>query len=256
MNQYWTYSIPGFAEPISSLLHLAGALAFAALAVSLVRKAARRGPDDGDSERLVRTTTVGVFAFSVVFLLTISGLYHMSAFGSDIRRALLQWDYAAIFVLIAGTFTPSCAILFRGWQRRLSLALIWLAAAAGIALKSIYMESIPFGVGVSLYLGMGWCGAVGAVELWRRYGPSFGEPLVLGGAIYTAGAAVHLAGRPEIVPGVISSHELFHFAVVLGIGFHWYFISQFADGRLPVLRAGVSDEDSAVVLSASAREVA
>ena len=78
---------------------------------------------------------------------------------------------------------------------------------------------------------MGWAGIICAATLWRRYGPSFIEPLLLGATAYTAGAAVQLAYRPQLIQGLIGPHELFHFAVVVGIALHWQFVYRLANGR-------------------------
>src|SRR6478672_10312211 len=100
-----TYPIPGFSDPFSSLTHLLGAGAFACLTPLLILKGR------GDPWRVA---SLGVFAFSTVFLLAMSGTYHLLSPGTPGRAVLQRLDHAAIFVLIAGTFTPFHCILFRG----------------------------------------------------------------------------------------------------------------------------------------------
>jgi hypothetical protein len=91
------YPLPGFSDPVSSWTHLAGAGAFACLAPSLLR----RGRGDG-----ARLAFLGVFTFSTVFLLSMSGVYHLLSPGGAGRAVLRRLDHGAIFMLIAGTFTP------------------------------------------------------------------------------------------------------------------------------------------------------
>src|SRR5574342_331533 len=124
--------IAGFSDPVSSLTHLAGAAAFAMLAVVLLRRG--RGVPG-------HTLSLCVFALSCVMLLTLSGTYHLLAPGTAGREVLQRLDHAAIFALIAGSFTPVHAILFRGAWRWGMLTLIWGAAIAGMTLKTLNFSS-------------------------------------------------------------------------------------------------------------------
>jgi channel protein (hemolysin III family) len=213
------YPIPGFAEPFSSLSHLVGALVFAWLAFFLIR----RGRDPGS------IVSLSIFAFSSVFLLTMSGVYHLLTPGGTARAVLMRLDHAAIFVLIAGTFTPIHVILFKGWQRWGMLGLIWVAAILALVLKTVFFSGFPDALGVALYLGLGWLGVLSGIALWRRFGFGFVSPLLWGALAYTIGPVIGSMSTPVLIPGVIAAHELFHVAVLLGLGFHWYFIYRLAD---------------------------
>ena len=100
--------IPGFSEPFSSLSHLLAAGMFAALGLYLLY---RNGGNRG------RILGLSVFVFSCVFLLSMSGVFHLLQPGGAGRDVLQRLDHAAIFVLIAGTFTPLHMMLFQGWRR-------------------------------------------------------------------------------------------------------------------------------------------
>src|SRR5687767_13132626 len=97
-------SIPGFGDPVSSLTHLAAAVVFAILSGFLVA----RGRGDAG-----RAASLAVFAFSCVLLLSMSGVYHLLTPDTAARAVLMRLDHAAIFVLIAGSFTPIHVILLR-----------------------------------------------------------------------------------------------------------------------------------------------
>jgi channel protein (hemolysin III family) len=227
-------SIPGFSDPVSSLTHLAAALVFAILSFSLIA----RGRGDGR-----RVIALAVFAFSCVLLLTLSGVYHLLTPETAARSVLLRLDHAAIFLLIAGSFTPVHAILLRErWQRHL-LAWIWAAAIAGLTLKTVYFDAMPPWLGLLMYLGLGWLGLVSTVALARRFGLRFVLPLVWGALAYTSGAVAEFVGWPVLVAGVVGPHEIFHLAVLAGISFHWAFILGIAAGE----RAGVLDAQVAVL---------
>jgi channel protein (hemolysin III family) len=141
-------------------------------------------------------------------------------------------DHAAIFVLIAGTFTPLAILLFQGRSRWGILLVIWTAAINGVTLKTIFFDDVPEGLSVSLYLAMGWFGIVAGSALWRRYGFRFIQQLIWGALAYTVGAVVDYLRWPVLVPGVVGPHELFHLLVLAGIGFHWSFVYRCA-GALP-----------------------
>ena len=225
-------SIPGFSDPVSSLTHLAGAVVFAILSAFLVARGR------GDARRV---TSLAVFAFSCVLLLSFSGVYHLLSPGTTARGVLMRLDHAAIFVLIAGSFTPVHVILLRDlWHWHL-LAWIWLAALAGVVLKTVYFEVTPESLGLLMYLGLGWLGLISTVVLARRFGVRFVLPLVWGALAYTIGAVVDFQGWPVLIAGIVGPHEVFHLAVLAGISFHWAFILGIAgDDRARVLDAEVA----------------
>ena len=214
-------SIPGFSDPVSSLTHLAGALVFAVLGGFLIYRGR------GDRRRVA---SLAVFVVSCVLLLSLSGVYHLLTHETVARGVLMRLDHAAIFVLIAGSFTPVHMILLHDrWHRHL-LPLIWLAAITGLTLKSVYFDAMPEWLGLLMYLGLGWLGVVSAIALAHRYGLRAIRPLVWGGLAYTLGAVADHFQWPVLVPGVIGPHEVFHFAVLAGISFHWAFIRHIARG--------------------------
>lgn len=216
-------AIPGFAEPFSSLSHLLGAGLYLVLGVFLVR----RGRGDA-----LRVASLAVFVFGSVLLLSTSGTYHLLDLDGDARRVVQRLDHAAIFILIACSFTPIHIILFRGWGRWGMLTLVWGFAYTAITLKMLYFNTMPQAVGMSLYLGMGWLGAYSGISIWKRFGFHFMEPVLWGGVAYSIGAILEFMHWPVLWPGVIQWHEVFHVAVLLGLGFHWSFIYAIADGRL------------------------
>src|SRR4051794_13448772 len=94
---------PGFYEPFSALSHLLGAFVFLILGCLLLLRGR------GQRSRLI---FLGIYAVAIVFLLSMSGVYHMLVRGGTPHRVLERLDHSAIFVLIAGTFTPIHGLLF------------------------------------------------------------------------------------------------------------------------------------------------
>lgn len=210
----------GFAEPLSSWLHLAGAAVALALGPSLVRTGATRG----------QRQALGVFVFAVCFLLSMSGAYHLLDPESTARAVMRRLDHAAIWVLIAGTFTPVHVIRFRGVLRWGVLGVIWTFAVTGLVLKTVFFSVFPETLGLIFYLGLGWMGVIGAAKLASRHGWSAVAPLIYGGLAYSVGGAVSIIETPPLVPRVLGHHELFHLAVLAAIALHWRFIAGLAGG--------------------------
>ena len=218
------YPLGSVADPISAFSHLFAASVFAYLGISLVKRAA------GDP---ARSRAVIVYICSVVALLLSSGLFHLVPRESGLRDALQRLDHATIFLLIASTFTPIHTILFDGVWRWGMMTCIWILASVGIFLGLVFLNTIPESVSLVYYLAMGWLGGITTVMLWLRFGFQFISPLLYGSIAYTSGAIGDFLREPILLSGVIGPHEVFHFAVLIGIGFHWKFISSFAN-RAPV----------------------
>ena len=208
-------SIPGFTDPFSSMTHLLGAFLFLLFGVKLLYLPyAHRGWQ----------VAVGIFVFSVVFLLSMSGVFHLLDNDSTGRAVLQRLDHAGIFALIAGTFTPVHGILFKGFWRWGVLVLIWGLAITGITLKSIFFNNLAEWLGLVFYLGLGWIGILSAYLTHRLHGFEIIKPLLYGALAYTAGASLEFIRLPVVIPGVIGPHELFHILVLAGIAWHWQFV--------------------------------
>lgn len=212
--------IPGFAEPFSSISHLiVGTTLFGVLTPFLLYQG--RGS-------AVRQFWLWVLCISSLFLLSMSGVYHLLGPGFAREEVLRRLDHAAIFVLIAGTFTAAHGILFKGLWRWGFISLLWIGVATAITLKTVFFHSMSEGLGLGLYLGFGWLGLISGIKLWRRYGYGFIRPVLWGGVAYSVGAILEFLRPPQLVAGVIGPHELFHVAVLIGLGFHWFFIWKIA----------------------------
>ena len=129
-----TYSFIGFAEPFSALSHMFGALICALCTISLVFSKER-----ACGVRLA----LGVFCFSCVLLLSMSGLFHLLPRDNSASSLLQRLDHAAIFILIAGTFTPIHYVKFKGFWCWAPLCVVWSVAVSGIVLKSVFFTEIP-----------------------------------------------------------------------------------------------------------------
>jgi hemolysin III len=145
---------------------------------------------DGDA---LATATAGVYGASLVALLTVSGVYNLL---SDRRRKekLRPYDHAAIFILIAGTYTPFSLVTIGGTLGRVLCASVWLAALAGAALK-ILRRRRHERLFVAVYVALGWAGVPMTGILMVALPASAFVLLAAGGILYTVGVAFHLSER-------------------------------------------------------------
>lgn len=212
-------SILGFSDPVSSWTHLSAAVAFSIASFFMLKKG--RG-------NYLRVMALALYSFSLVFLFSMSGVYHILAQTGDARAVLQRLDHAAIWVLIAGTFTPVHIILFRGHWRWLILALVWVIGILGLIFEAIFFTSFPQWLITGLYLGLGWMGALTGYKFRKSFTDETMRALVLGGVFYSIGALCDFFQWPTLWPAYIGGHDIFHIFVILGATAHWLFIYNWA----------------------------
>lgn len=153
-----------------------------------------------------------IYVGSLVGLLSVSMAYNLWP-ATPIKSVLARLDQAAIFLFIAGTYTPFLAILGGSASRILMLVLVWGAALVGIALKLIVPER--FGrLAILLYLGIGWSGVLVFQQLASTLPPVALWLLVAGGVLYSLGVIFHLWERLRF------QNVVWHGFVVVGAMLH------------------------------------
>jgi len=160
-----------------------------------------------------------IFGASLILLYTTSATYHQVRWPERWHHIPKRVDHAAIFLLIAGTYTPFCLDVSVAWGIPL-LAVVWTLAGLGAILKLAWPEA-PRWLGVGLYMGLGWIGVVGAYEAISHYAHSPIALLIAGGAMYTIGGFVYAFRRPDPWPRHFGFHEVFHTFVVAGSVLHF-----------------------------------
>ncbi len=195
------------------------------MCIVMARPLVRRAPR-GAGTRL----SLWGFAASAVFLLTMSGVFHLLPRGSVERAVFQRLDHAGIFILIAGTVTAGHSLFFRGVWRWGMIVAIWILGISGLVAKVVFFRQISEGVGLVLYLAMGWLGAIAMLKLAFERGWYAAAHLFAGGLVYTAGAVGEFVegDRLTVIPGVLGAHELFHLAVLAALAIHWRLFHQAA----------------------------
>ena len=199
-------------EIANSVSHGIGFLAVLAATPILVLGAIPHGA--------VSIVGVSIFAATMAVLYLTSTLYHAFPH-SPTKRALRVFDHGAIFLLIAGTYTPfTLGILHGAWGWAL-FGIVWGLALVGILLKVVGGLRYPIASTV-VYVAMGWLVIVAIHPLWQRMPTAGLMLLVAGGAAYTGGVAFYALKR------VRYSHFLWHLSVLTGTTFHFLAVMWYA----------------------------
>jgi hemolysin III len=161
-----------------------------------------------------------VYASSLSALLGVSALYHRITWSPARRRWVGRLDHSMIHVLIAGTYTPFGMLALSDTLAALLLRVAWGGAAAGIALHVMWHDA-PKWLSACVYVAMGWIGIAAMPGLVAQTGWTPVVLLMVGGLVYSAGALVYAARRPDPVPAVFGYHEVFHALVVVAASVHY-----------------------------------
>ncbi len=195
-------------DPVSGITHLVFAVVAVIGATVLITLAAVH-------RKWWHLAAFIVYGVSLFLLYLASSLYHLLPVSDRAKRVLRQVDHVAIFLLIAGTYTPVCLIPLRGpWGWSL-FAAVWAFALAGMFLAAFAIDA-PRWIATAVYLAMGWLVVVAIWPLVRVVSVEGVFWFFLGGAFYSAGAVIYAAKRPDPMPRVFGFHEIFHIFVMLG----------------------------------------
>ena len=209
-----TYSVRE--EWLNCAVHVVGIVASLIALPVLVTAALRTG----DPWLLVGGLTFGL---SALLMFSTSSLYH-AAKDPATRLRLRRVDHAAIYLLIAGTYTPFTLGALRGsWGWSLA-AVIWTLALLGIIFKTTSLGFRFHRTSVALYVAMGWLAVVAAKPLMQHLSTLELSWLVAGGLCYTLGVAFYVwKGRPY-------THAIWHVFVLAGVACHFVTVLSITSG--------------------------
>ncbi|MCC7451307.1 MAG: hemolysin III family protein [Anaerolineae bacterium] len=194
-----------FREPVSGFLHLGGAILAGIGSIGLVG-ASWQTPD--------KMASLLVYGVSMVLLYSASAALHLTNGSARTILWLKRCDHAAIYVLIAGTYTPFCYNLLDGAWRWGMLLLVWGVAIAGVGYKLLCLHQAGHR-STLLYVAMGWVGLVGAPKFLPVLPTGALVLLLAGGLVYSAGAVVFALQRPNLHRWW-GYHEIWHIFVLGG----------------------------------------
>lgn len=192
-------------ELANTITHGAGALASLIAGVVLIVLAGL----SGDVWQII---SVAVFSISLVLLYSASTIYHGTPAGRT-KDQLKILDHCAIFILIAGTYTPFTLISLRGTWGWSLFGIVWGLAIAGVILKLIFTTRYKL-LSTLIYIAMGWIIVVAIVPLMQAVSPAVLAWLVAGGVAYTAGTLFYHQRR------IPYAHAIWHVFVIAGSTSH------------------------------------
>ena len=161
-----------------------------------------------------------VYAITVSVLFGVSSSYHLRVWTAEGRRRMRRVDHGAIYVMIAGCYTPICVLALHGPARQGLLVAVWVGAAIGIGFAITGLAEKPV-FGLACYIGLGWIVVVALPELTRQLRPANFVLLIIGGLAYTVGAVVLGTNRPNPYPRIFGYHEVWHLLVVVACACHY-----------------------------------
>ena len=197
-------------DPGSAITHFIGWLMAVFAAVPLLIRATHN-PDT------IHLISLAIFIVSMILLYGASTIYHTLDISERINKILRKIDHMMIFILIAGTYTPVCAIAIGGTTGRRLLALVWGIAIAGILIKALWI-SCPKWFSSLLYIGMGWVCVLAFTQILNALSKAAFGWLLAGGIIYTIGGIIYALKLPVFnqLHKTFGSHEIFHLFVMGG----------------------------------------
>lgn len=202
-------------EPISGLTHFLGAVgaAFGLIALLVI------GHDSP-----IKAISLIIYGVSLILMFSASSAYHMIPASPRLLGVLRKIDHSAIFLLIAGSYTPLCLNYFSGFWKWGLMAIVWSMAIAGIITK-LFIINAPRWVSAGLYLVMGWLSVIAIPEMVASMPINALYGLLAGGISFTIGAIIYVTKKPDFYPGVFGFHEIWHIFVILGCAFHFAVIA-------------------------------
>lgn len=166
-----------------------------------------------------------IYSIGVLSMFGISALYHRVFWEPKPRAIMKRLDHSAIFILIAGSFTPVCLFALSEQDGHQLLILIWTIAVFGV-LKSVFWISAPKPISALLYVVMGWLGLPYIREFNKYLGTENVAIILAGGIFYSVGAVFYALRKPKLSPIIFSYHELFHAFTIIAAALHFYVVYQ------------------------------
>ncbi|MBK1850531.1 hemolysin III family protein [Marinobacter sp. 1-4A] len=154
-----------------------------------------------------------IFGASLILLYMASALYH-GARRPELKKSFKTLDHCAIFLLIAGTYTPFLLVNMRGAVGWTLFAIIWSLAITGVVLKITFANRFKL-ARVGIYVAMGWLITFASSDLVASLNETALNLTIAGGIVYTAGVAFYLADR---IPYM---HAVWHLFVIGGSACHF-----------------------------------
>lgn len=218
MSEHVRLHVEKGAEAFSFWTHGIGVLFAIAGLIALLMRAA--GP--------LAATAFSIYGATLILLLSSSTAHHavQTAHGHERSGIMRRLDHVAIYLFIAGTYTPVTLLSFPtawGWS---IFGVVWGVALVGSILK-LFAPFTPRWITAGAYVLMGWIAVVAVGPLVQEFSFRALALLLAGGIVYTVGAVGYAMKKPDLWPQWVGFHGVWHVMVLIGAGLHYAFILRF-----------------------------
>lgn len=184
---------------------------------------------------LVNATVSGrlllaVYVVGTATMFLVSAMYHRGRWSPPMKLRMQKLDRTAIFLAIAGGYTPIAALCLDGWTLAAVLAGVWVGAAIGMAVQ--WIPSVPRAWRGASYIIVSWIAAFTFPDLLDGLGTTGFVLVLAGGICYTVGALTLATRWPDPWPRVFGFHEVFHALTVVAAALQFAAIAWFVAPRL------------------------
>lgn len=200
-----------FREPVNGFTHLFGAVAAAVGLVWLIVVTYH------DLDKML---SIIVYGISVILLYLASTVFHLVKGSERTVLILRRIDHAAIYIMIAGTYTPIIYNVLNGSWRWGLLVLIWTLAVIGVVYKLLFLRGDRNYLSLILYVAMGWLGVLVMPKALALMQPGAVVLIFAGGVVYSVGALIFGLEKPNFHRH-FGHHEIWHLFVLAGSGLHF-----------------------------------
>ncbi len=198
-------------EPVNALTHFATFIASIVGLVFLIMLS---------KNNVSKLITMTIYGVSIILLYGASSLYHWVTAAPQKVQILRKLDHVAIYLLIAGSYTPVFYYGLTGAWKWAMLAAVWALALVGALLKICTMQ-VPRYVSTAFYVTLGWIALVPFLQLFKNLPAGAVYLMVVGGAAYTIGALIYATRCFNFLPNRFGFHEIFHLFVMAGSIIHF-----------------------------------
>lgn len=177
-------------------------------------------------ENMTKLVTMTIYGVSIIVLYGASSLYHWIKTTPRKEYILRKIDHVAIYVFIAGSYTPVFYYGLEGSWRWTMLSAVWVLAFVGIAIKLAFVQT-PRLISTAFYVTLGWIAVVPFVQLVDNLPLGAIVLMMAGGIAYTIGAVIYATKSFDFYPNRFGFHEIFHLFVMAGSILHFIMMVAF-----------------------------
>ena len=172
---------------------------------------------------------MSIYGVGVAAMLGVSAVYHSGRLSASAQRTFRRLDHSTILLAVTGSYTAVTTLALHGRSEVTLLVFVWTAATIGVIIRMAWMQA-PSAVIASVYLLVGWSALIEIGALSAALNAIDTALLWGGGALYSIGAVIYAAKRPNPFPRFFGFHEIFHSLVASAATVHYILVVRLATG--------------------------